>query len=173
MRLRRFRLRKRNSRIHGHTFANVGLRATISYTIQSQNSSRNLRLNTPKPARRRSQNPQCCANQLQVDRNLSNPVLLWAAEVTDSGLVYRGHGVAESQGGGVIVDLDKAAASIRKAVEHAENACGAAVESAFQRVGDAPLHIYALPLDQHGEVIGGLVIVHDASYIRAESLHIW
>ncbi len=44
---------------------------------------------------------------------------------------------------------------------------------AFQRVGDAPLHIYALPLDQHGEVIGGLVIVHDASYIRAESLHIW
>ena len=46
MRLRRFRLSKRNSRIHGHPFANVGLRATISYTIQSQNSSRNLRLNT-------------------------------------------------------------------------------------------------------------------------------
>ena len=43
----------------------------------------------------------------------------------------------------------------------------------FQRVGDAPLHIYALPLHQHDEVIGGLAIVHDAGYIRAESLHIW
>ncbi len=44
---------------------------------------------------------------------------------------------------------------------------------AFQRVGKAPLHIYALPLHQHDEVIGGLAIVHDAGYIRAESLHIW
>jgi trehalose 6-phosphate synthase len=44
---------------------------------------------------------------------------------------------------------------------------------AFQRVGDASLHIYALPLHQHDEVIGGLAIVHDASYIRTESLRIW
>ena len=44
---------------------------------------------------------------------------------------------------------------------------------AFQRVGDASLHIYALPLHQYDEVIGGLAIVHDAGYIRAESLHIW
>ena len=44
---------------------------------------------------------------------------------------------------------------------------------AFQRVGDASLHIYALPLHQHDEVIGGLVIVHDAGYIRTESLHLW
>jgi trehalose 6-phosphate synthase len=44
---------------------------------------------------------------------------------------------------------------------------------AFQRVGDASLHIYALPLHQNDEVIGGLAIVHDAGYIRAESLHIW
>src|SRR4029077_10092554 len=43
----------------------------------------------------------------------------------------------------------------------------------FRRVGDASLHIYALPLHQHDEVIGGLAIVHDAGYIRAESLHIW
>src|ERR1700687_5279686 len=43
----------------------------------------------------------------------------------------------------------------------------------FKRVGDASLHIYALPLHQHDEVIGGLAIVHDAGYIRAESLHIW
>jgi trehalose-6-phosphate synthase len=44
---------------------------------------------------------------------------------------------------------------------------------AFQRVGGTSLHIYALPLHQRDEVIGGLAIVHDASYIRAESLHIW
>jgi len=44
---------------------------------------------------------------------------------------------------------------------------------AFQRLGGASLHIYALPLHQHDEVIGSLAIVHDAGYIRAESLHIW
>src|SRR5271155_1015275 len=44
---------------------------------------------------------------------------------------------------------------------------------AFQRMGDASLHIYAMPLHQHDEVIGGLAIVHDAAYIQAESLHIW
>jgi trehalose 6-phosphate synthase len=44
---------------------------------------------------------------------------------------------------------------------------------AFQRLGGASVHIYALPLHQHDEVIGGLAIVHDAGYIRAESLHIW
>ena len=44
---------------------------------------------------------------------------------------------------------------------------------AFQRLGGVPLHIYALPLHHRDEVIGGLAIVHDAGYIRAESLHIW
>jgi alpha,alpha-trehalose-phosphate synthase [UDP-forming] len=43
----------------------------------------------------------------------------------------------------------------------------------FQRLGAASLHIYALPLHQHDEIIGGLAIVHDAGYIRAESLRIW
>jgi alpha,alpha-trehalose-phosphate synthase [UDP-forming] len=43
----------------------------------------------------------------------------------------------------------------------------------FQRVGDASLHIYALPLHQHDEVIGGLAIVHDAAYIRTETFHTW
>jgi trehalose-6-phosphate synthase len=43
----------------------------------------------------------------------------------------------------------------------------------FQRIGATSFHIYALPLHQGDEVIGGLVIVHDAGYIREESLHIW
>jgi len=51
-------------------------------------------------------------------------------QVTESGLRYRGHGVAESRGSrkGVIVELDKAVAAIQKAVETAEDKAGAAVE---------------------------------------------
>ncbi|HEY7098814.1 MAG TPA: cell division protein FtsA [Terriglobales bacterium] len=52
------------------------------------------------------------------------------AEITDAGLRYSGHGVAESRGSrkGVIVDLDKAVGSIQKAVEQAEDQVGAPVE---------------------------------------------
>ncbi|MGC2182593.1 MAG: cell division protein FtsA, partial [Terriglobales bacterium] len=54
------------------------------------------------------------------------------AEITDNGLRYRGHGVAESRGSrkGVIVDLDKAVSSIQKAVEQAEDVAGAPIEHA-------------------------------------------
>src|SRR5271168_1498175 len=60
-------------------------------------------------------------------------------EVTDSGLRYRGHGVAESRGSrkGVIVELDKAVAAIQKAVEAAEDVAGAAVEHATVGIGGA------------------------------------
>src|SRR5258706_4388305 len=60
-------------------------------------------------------------------------------EVTDSGLRYRGHGVAESRGSrkGVIVELDKAIAAIQKAVEAAEDKAGAAVEHAIVGIGGA------------------------------------
>ena len=59
------------------------------------------------------------------------------AEVTEFGLRYRGHGVADSRGSrkGVIVELDKAVASIQKAVEAAEDIAGAAVEHAVIGVG--------------------------------------
>lgn len=55
------------------------------------------------------------------------------AEVTDSGVRYRGHGVADSRGTrkGIIVDLEKAVGSIQKAVEDAEDAAGAPVEHAL------------------------------------------
>src|SRR5258706_11152036 len=60
-------------------------------------------------------------------------------EVTEGGLRYRGHGVAESRGSrkGVIVDLDKAVAAIQKAVEAAEDTAGAAVEHAIVGIGGA------------------------------------
>src|SRR5437660_9128763 len=56
-----------------------------------------------------------------------------AAEITDSGLRYRGHGVAESRGSrkGVIVELDKAVGAIQKAVEQAEDIAGIPIERAL------------------------------------------
>ena len=59
------------------------------------------------------------------------------AEITDNGLRYRGHGLADSRGSrkGVIVELDKAVAAIQKAVEAAEDAAGAPVEHAIVGIG--------------------------------------
>jgi alpha,alpha-trehalose-phosphate synthase [UDP-forming] len=44
---------------------------------------------------------------------------------------------------------------------------------AFLKMGSASVNIYAVPLHRGDEVIGSLAIVHDAGYIRAESLRIW
>jgi len=44
---------------------------------------------------------------------------------------------------------------------------------AFERMGIASIHVYALPLHDGDDLIGGLAIVHDAGYIRAESKRIW
>jgi len=75
------------------------------------------------------------------------------AEMTDSGLRYRGHGFAESRGSrkGIIVDLDKAVASIQKAVEQAEDASGAPIEHAI--VGVAGAHIRGM--NTHGGLTFG------------------
>src|SRR5437868_9136378 len=75
------------------------------------------------------------------------------AEVTDAGLRYRGHGVAESRGSrkGIIVDLDKAVASIQRAVEEAEDAAGAPIEHAL--LGVAGSHVRGV--NSHGGVSFG------------------
>lgn len=75
------------------------------------------------------------------------------AEVTENGLRYRGHGVAESRGSrkGVIVDLDKAVSSIQKAVEAAEDIAGAPIENAL--VGVAGSHVRGL--NTHGGITFG------------------
>jgi cell division protein FtsA len=69
----------------------------------------------------------------------SAKICVLVVEVTSSGLRYRGHGLAESRGSrkGVIVDLEKAVASIQKAVEQAEDACGAPIEHALLGVSGA------------------------------------
>jgi len=46
-------------------------------------------------------------------------------------------------------------------------------ESSFVRLGTVPVHILALPIRRQDEVLGGLAVVHDASYIRAQSLLTW
>jgi alpha,alpha-trehalose-phosphate synthase [UDP-forming] len=46
-------------------------------------------------------------------------------------------------------------------------------ESSFVRVGKIPLHVFALPLHRQDEVVGGLAVVHDVSYIHAQSLRAW
>ena len=43
----------------------------------------------------------------------------------------------------------------------------------FIRLGEASVYIYALPLHQDEAVVGGLAVVHDASYINAQSKRIW
>jgi alpha,alpha-trehalose-phosphate synthase [UDP-forming] len=43
----------------------------------------------------------------------------------------------------------------------------------FVQVGNSLVHIYALPLHEKGQVVGALAIVHDASYIDAQSARIW
>jgi cell division protein FtsA len=60
-------------------------------------------------------------------------------EPSENGLRYRGHGVTESRGSrkGVIVELDKAIASIERAVEEAEKSSGAEVENAYVGIGGA------------------------------------
>lgn len=46
-------------------------------------------------------------------------------------------------------------------------------ESSFARLGKDPVHIFAMPLRRQDEVVGGLAVVHDAKYIRAQSLRTW
>jgi len=46
-------------------------------------------------------------------------------------------------------------------------------ESSFIRIGKLPVHIFALPLHRQDEIAGGLAVVHDVSYIHAQSLRAW
>jgi alpha,alpha-trehalose-phosphate synthase [UDP-forming] len=46
-------------------------------------------------------------------------------------------------------------------------------ESSFVRLDGAPVHILVLPIRRQDEVLGGLAIVHDATYIRDQILLVW
>ena len=46
-------------------------------------------------------------------------------------------------------------------------------QSQFVRRAGGSVHIYALPLHEQDQVVGELVIVHNASYINAQTAHAW
>jgi cell division protein FtsA len=73
------------------------------------------------------------------------------AEITENGLRYRGHGLADSRGSrrGIIVDLEKAVASIQRAVERAEDCAGFPIENAV--LGVAGAHVRGV--NTHGGLI--------------------
>ena len=76
------------------------------------------------------------------------------AEVNDYALRYRGHSICDSRGmrKGVIADLDKAVACIKRAVEEAEDVAQAPVEHAL--VGVAGAHIRGV--NSHGGISLGV-----------------
>ncbi len=43
----------------------------------------------------------------------------------------------------------------------------------FVSMGDAPVHVYAAPILRDNEVLGGLLLVQEASYIEHQGMHLW
>jgi alpha,alpha-trehalose-phosphate synthase [UDP-forming] len=43
----------------------------------------------------------------------------------------------------------------------------------FTHLDKAPVHIFALPVRRQDEIVGGLAVVHDALYIRTQTLSAW
>jgi len=73
------------------------------------------------------------------------------AEITDNGLRYRCHGLVDSRGSrkGIIVDLEKAVASLQKALEQAEDSAGFPIEHAV--LGVAGSHVRGI--NTHGGIV--------------------
>jgi alpha,alpha-trehalose-phosphate synthase [UDP-forming] len=46
-------------------------------------------------------------------------------------------------------------------------------KSSFLRLGSVPVHILELPIRRHDQIVGGLEVVNDASYIRSQILLVW
>src|SRR5436309_15135977 len=72
-------------------------------------------------------------------------------EISNAGLRYRAHGLAESRGSrkGIIVDLEKSVTSIQKAVERAEDSAGCAIDHAI--LGVAGSHVRRI--NTHGGLV--------------------
>ena len=84
-----------------------------------------------------------------------------------------GVAVYDNQKGLVAItpDLGKVLTVIPPAVTQA--LAGDHEQTASARLGQIPVHILALPLHRHDELVGGLAVVHDVTYIRDESLRVW
>jgi trehalose 6-phosphate synthase len=84
-------------------------------------------------------------------------------------------GVAVYDRGGKLVAITSELGEVLKSAPHDVTQAIAQDrdQSSFLRLSDKSVHISALPLHRQDEVVGGLAIVHDVSYIRAQSLQVW
>jgi alpha,alpha-trehalose-phosphate synthase [UDP-forming] len=46
-------------------------------------------------------------------------------------------------------------------------------KDAFERLGTSSIHIVSLPLHRKDQLVGGLAVVHDVAYIRAQAMRVW
>jgi trehalose-6-phosphate synthase len=46
-------------------------------------------------------------------------------------------------------------------------------QATYERLGNVPIHILAIPVRHQDEIVGGLAIVHDVTYIREQSMQVW
>jgi alpha,alpha-trehalose-phosphate synthase [UDP-forming] len=84
-------------------------------------------------------------------------------------------GIAVSDRQGKVIAITPELAKILKATprEVTQAIAEGHGESSFVRLSDEPVNIFALPLHRQDEIAGGLAVVHDAGYIRAQSLRTW
>jgi trehalose-6-phosphate synthase len=84
-----------------------------------------------------------------------------------------GVAVYNPQGGSIAVTPDLAPRLTGEPAVVQQAAANGQSAGEFVRLGDAPVYIYAVPLHQDEAVVGELAIVHDASYINAQSRRVW
>jgi alpha,alpha-trehalose-phosphate synthase [UDP-forming] len=82
-------------------------------------------------------------------------------------VVYNARGESIAITRGLASGLTGEPAVVRQAASNGQNA------GEYIRMGEASVYIYAVPLHQDKAVAGSLAIVHDASYINAQSRRIW
>jgi alpha,alpha-trehalose-phosphate synthase [UDP-forming] len=84
-------------------------------------------------------------------------------------------GVAVYDRQGKVVAITSELAEVLTAIPHdvTQAMAEGQGENSYTRLGGDPVHIFALPLHRQDSVVGGLAIVHDVRYIRAESLRAW
>ncbi len=68
-------------------------------------------------------------------------------------------------------DLGKLLTTVPPAVT--ESLTRDAEQTGAARLGKTQVHILAIPLHRHDEIVGSLAVVHDVTYIREESMRVW
>jgi alpha,alpha-trehalose-phosphate synthase [UDP-forming] len=81
--------------------------------------------------------------------------------------VYNRQGNAVAISSGLDARFKSAPREVTQAIALGEE------QNSFQRLGKDPVQIFAVPLHRHEETVGGLAVVHDAGYIRAQNLRTW